>query len=87
MLQRQLLDPNWRLQPTQHDLPSNSQIFGRIAAAAGVHALLFPSSKNSPKRCLALFPQNWARSESFVKVVGALPAGASVVRVDKRSII
>lgn len=83
MLQRQLLNPNWRMQPAQHDLPSNSQIFGQIAAAAGVHGILFPSSKNSPKRCLALFPQNWADSESFVEVIGALPDGAPIVRLDK----
>jgi RES domain-containing protein len=82
MLQRQLLDPNWRLQPIQHDLPSNSQIFGRIAVAAGVHGILFPSSKNSSKRCVALFPQNWTDSESFVEVVGAPPAGTALVRLD-----
>ena len=29
LLQRKLLDPNWRMVPAQFDLPSNSQIFGR----------------------------------------------------------
>ncbi len=85
MLQRQLLDPDWRLQPVQHDLPSNSQIFGQIAAAAGAQGILFPSARNNSKRCLALFTQNWAGSESFVEVVGVLPDGASMVRLDKNS--
>ena len=82
MLQRELLHSNWRLQPAQHELPSNSQIFGRICAAAGAHCILFPSSRNNPRRCLALFPQNWGGSESFVEVVGALPPRASLVRFD-----
>lgn len=85
MLQRQLIDPNWRLQPAQYDLPSNSQIFGRICVAAGVHGIVFPSARRSGRRCLALFPQNWDGSNSFVEVVDALPPGATVVRLDGRS--
>jgi hypothetical protein len=46
-LQRQLLHANWRMSPVQFDLPSNSQIFGRLASAAGVHGILYPSAKDS----------------------------------------
>lgn len=84
-LQTQLLHANWRLQPAQYDLPSNSQIFGRICAAAGAHAILFPSARLSSRRCLALFPQNWTGSESYVEVTGGLPSAATCVRLDGSS--
>ncbi len=64
-LQRQLLHSNWRMQPSQYDLPANSQIFGRLRVAAGAHGILYPSAKDNSKQCLALFPQNWRASESF----------------------
>ena len=81
-LQKQLLHPHWRMMPAQFDLPSNSQIFGRMAAAAGVHGILYPSSKNDEKQCLALFPQNWKGSSSFVEVTGPAPEGATMTRID-----
>jgi len=81
-LQRQLLHPNWRMLPQQFDLPSNSQIFGRVAAAAGVHAILYPSTRQVAKRCLALFPQNWSDSGSFVEVTDEAPQRARLTRID-----
>lgn len=54
-LQSQILSPNWRVQPVQYDMPSNSQIFGRLCVAAGVHGILYPSIRNADRRCLALF--------------------------------
>jgi hypothetical protein len=84
-LQRQLLHPNWRTLPAQFDLPSNSQIFGRIVAAAGAHGLLYPSSRNSGKRCLALYPQNWSSSGSYLEVNDAVPSEARLTRIDGTS--
>ncbi len=81
-LQRQLLHPNWRMIPQQFDLPSNSQIFGRIAAAAGLHGILYPSARHAAKRCLALFPQNWTDSGSFVEVIDEAPEEARLTRID-----
>lgn len=81
-LQRQLLSPDWRVQPAQYDMPSNSQIFGRLCVAAGVHGILYPSVRNSEGRCLALFPQNWAGSASSVELVGPCPAEVTVKRID-----
>jgi hypothetical protein len=81
LLQRKLLDPNWRMVPTQFDLPSNSQIFGRLALAAGLHGILYPSSKQAGKRCMALFTQNWSNSGSFVDVSDPVPKGAMKTRV------
>jgi RES domain-containing protein len=81
-LQRQLLHPNWRMLPMQFDLPSNSQIFGRLVSAAGIHGILYPSARDSARRCLALFPQNWAGSSSFIEVTDPMPQEARTTRVD-----
>jgi len=85
-LQRQLLHPNWRMLPMQFDLPSNSQIFGRLVSAAGIQGILYPSARDSAHQCLALFPQNWAGTISFVEVMDPIPDGAHVTRVDGTSI-
>jgi hypothetical protein len=84
-LQRQLLHRDWRIYPVQFDLPSNSQVFGRIAVAAGVHGILYPSTRQADGRCLALFPQNWKASSSFVEVTDAAPSGARLTRLDGTS--
>jgi RES domain-containing protein len=81
-LQKQLLHSNWRARPMQFDLPGNSQIFGRWVAAAGIHGILFPSSRDLMRRCLALFPQNWAGSTSFLEIADAVPAGVRNIRID-----
>jgi RES domain-containing protein len=81
LLQRKLLDRNWRMVSAQFDLPSNSQIFGRLAVAAGIHGILYPSTKQADKRCLALFTQNWSNSKSMLEVSDAIPAGALVTRI------
>jgi RES domain-containing protein len=84
-LQRQLMHPNWRMLPVQFDLPANSQIFGRLAAAAGLHGILYPSARQKGKRCLALFPQNWRGSGAFIEVSDPQPSVARLVRLDGRT--
>jgi RES domain-containing protein len=81
-LQRQLLSSDWRVEPSQHDLPSNSQIFGRLCLAAGIHGILYPSVRSSEKSCLALFPQNWSGSTSVVEIVWPCPPEVGVRRLD-----
>lgn len=81
-LQRQLLHRNWRMLPMQYDLPANSQVFGRVASAAGLHGILYPSARQEGKQCLALFPQNWSGSGSFVEVADPVPPQAKLVRLD-----
>jgi hypothetical protein len=76
-LQRHLLHPNWRITPAQFGIPSNSQIFGRLVAAAGVHGIAYPSSRTNKGRCLALFAQNWRDSGSFIAIDDDPPKGAS----------
>lgn len=84
-LQRQLLHSNWRVQPSQYDLPANSQIFGRLCVAAGVQGILYPSAKDDSKRCLALFPQNWPATDSFIEIVGTPPSEVGETRLDGNS--
>ncbi len=81
-LQRQLLHPNWRAMPNQFSIPSNSQIFGRLISAAGIHGILYPSVRNSDKRCLAVFPQNWKGTTSFVELMDTAPAPTVLARLD-----
>jgi hypothetical protein len=81
-LQRQLLHPNWRINPVQFGLPSNSQVFGRIAVAAGAHGIRYPSARQSGAYCMALFPQNWKHSQSFIEVIGGAPSQATLTRID-----
>jgi RES domain-containing protein len=81
LLQRKLLDRNWRMVPAQFDLPSNSQIFGRLAVAAGLHGIVYPSTKHAGKRCMALFTQNWPNGRSFVEVSDPAPEGAVRTRI------
>jgi hypothetical protein len=84
-LQKQLHDPNWRVRPLQFDLPANSQIFARLVAAAGIHGILYPSTKDLTTRCLALFPQNWSGSSSYVEVADPKPIEARVIRLDEQN--
>lgn len=77
-----LLHANWRTDPVQYGLPSNPQVFGRLCAAAGAHGILYPSARNSGKHCLALFPQNWRGSGSYVELMDPCPAGTTVRRLD-----
>lgn len=81
ILRTTLTDPYWLRAPMQFDLPANSQVFGRIVAAAGIHGILYPSARLPGKQCLALFPQNWAGSDSYVEVADAVPDHARLSRV------
>jgi hypothetical protein len=66
-LMRALSEPNWRGWPRQHGLPASCQIFGELAWSAGYEGILYRSTKRGGK-CLAVFPQNFAQSESSVRL-------------------
>jgi hypothetical protein len=53
--------------------------------AAGAHAILFPSVRHEGACCLALFPQNWAGSHSFVEIMDGAPSEARLTRLDGQS--
>ena len=66
-------DPAWRNTPTRVDVASNSQIFGSIAKAAGIQAILY-SSRFTRKACLAILPEMLADTEDFVEVIDPPPS-------------
>lgn len=65
-LLKSILAPNWRVNPSRFDVPSNSQIFGHILATAGIEGAVYPSKLNQ-KSCIAIFTRNFEGSSSFIK--------------------
>ncbi len=80
-LQAVLMDPNWRNMPQLVDSPAPSQLFGQIARAAGIEAILY-KSKMSNKNCVAVFVDNFQNSSSFVELEGKLPKAVKHCRID-----
>lgn len=79
-----ILDPNWRSWPMQFDVPVASQIFGQLVADAGMEGIVYPSKFNK-KDCLAVFPQNFKDSESFVQLDDEPPPEVKIRRLDART--
>ena len=52
-----------------------------VTNTEGIQGIVYASSKNS-KKCLAVFPQNFAETDSFVELVGALPDSVKIKRLD-----
>ena len=77
-----LLDPNWRVMPSNYDIPANSQIFGHICYTAGIEGILYPS-KLTKKPCLAIFPTNFNNSDSYVQLDGDLPHKNIIAKIDR----
>ncbi len=76
-----LLDSNWRERPMIYDIPANSQIFGHLAYQAGIEGILYPSKFNG-KLCLALFPENFNNTDSFLTLVGEPPDSDIPIKLD-----
>lgn len=81
-LKQSLLAHNWRLYPSQYEIPANSQTFGRLVVDAGFDGIIYASTKG-PKACVALFPTNFAGSESHVEIADEPPKGATHTRLDQ----
>jgi hypothetical protein len=81
-LKQSLLAHNWRLYPSQYEIPANPQIFGRLVLDAGFDGIVYASTKG-PKACVALFPTNFAGSESHVEIADEPPKGATHTRLDQ----
>jgi hypothetical protein len=80
-LQASILDENWRDWPMRVDVPSNSQVLGHLAKVAGIEAVLYPSvrtGKSESKRCLAIFPECFDNSPSWVKLQDKSPDSVDV---------
>ena len=60
---------NWKIDPNIYDIPAPSQIFGQLAKNAGIEAILYKSTRKSREGlCMAVFPENFKNSESYIKL-------------------
>lgn len=71
----------------QRDIPSNSQIFGQIVRSAKIEGILYPSkmSNGKQKLCIAIFPENFDDSNSFVEIEDDVPESVTNKRLDQYS--
>lgn len=83
-LKKAIHEIDWKASPTQVNLPSNSQVFGKLIYEAGIEGIIYNSAKANGS-CMALFPNNFRRSESVVKVTGELPATVQVTELNKHT--
>jgi len=70
-LGKALLHPDWRELPARFDVPATPQIFGQEVRAAGIEAILYPSSKTGAL-CAAIFPDALG-PQSFIELVDPAP--------------
>ena len=80
-LKSSLLAQDWRMYPSQYEIPANSQAFGRLLLESRFDGVIYPSTKG-PRNCLALFPTNFVDSESYVEVADKAPPGATKLKLD-----
>ena len=71
----------WRNIPIDFDLPSNSQIFGQMVRDSGISGVLYYSSITQ-KECLAIFPNNFKNSSSFIELIDEPPNKKIPTRID-----
>jgi hypothetical protein len=72
---------NWRNWPMLYDVPAGGQIFGGIAVDAGIEGILYESVLTA-KECLAVFPQNFLNSSSYVELDDPVPSDDVRTRID-----
>ncbi len=80
-LKQSLLLNDWRAWPIQMQLPANSQIFGRLIVESGFEGIIYPSAKGKGK-CIAIFPENLAGTESYVELSDKAPDGVVHKKLD-----
>lgn len=67
-LRKSILLNDWRPIPALLDIPANSQIFGHLIHTCLIEGIIYPSKMSSTKQCLAVFPKNFANSNSFIRI-------------------
>jgi hypothetical protein len=76
-----LLREDWRKPPMIGDVPANSQIFGQLIYQAGIEGILYPS-RLTGKDCLAIFPNNFAVTSSYITLDDEPPHANVPSRID-----
>jgi len=72
---------NWREWPMVYDVPSTCQVFGGLVMNAGIEGILY-NSAITKRECLAVFPQNFLNSSSFLELDDAVPSETVQRRID-----
>jgi RES domain-containing protein len=72
---------NWRNWPMAFDVPAASQVFGGLVMDAGIEGILY-NSAITQRLCLAVFPQNFLNSSSFVELDDPAPTAEVQRRID-----
>jgi hypothetical protein len=80
-LRAALMFDNWRNWPMLYDVPAAGQIFGGIAVDARIEGILYESVLTG-KECLAVFPQNFLNSSSYIELDDPSPGGDVRTRID-----
>lgn len=80
-LAKELASPRWREWPMGYDVPASPQIFGRIVLDAGIEGVLYDSALTD-KPCLAIYPQNFQDSSSFIELDDPCPPEVVNKRID-----
>jgi len=75
---------NWRSWPMVFDVPSTCQVFGRFVMNAGIEGILY-NSTITKRACLAIFPQNFLNSSSFIELDDAVPDPKVRSRIDSNN--
>jgi hypothetical protein len=65
----------------QFDVPATPQIFGQLVVDAGIEGIVYPSTHNK-KSCLAVYPQNFRDTESYVELDDRPPHQVRFRRLD-----
>lgn len=73
--------PDWRNWPMVFDVPSTCQVFGGLVMNAGIEGILY-NSAITQRECLAIFPQSFLNSSSFLELDDALPSEEVQRRID-----
>lgn len=81
-LKKILLANDWRYYPVQHDIPSNSQLFGRMLRDAGFEGVIYPSTKLQNRRNIAIFSENLEKSSSYVTLQDPAPDTINFTTLD-----
>jgi hypothetical protein len=72
---------DWRNWPMHFDVPSTCQIFGGLVMNAGIEGIRYDSAITK-RECLAIFPQNFLNSSSFIALDDTVPSGDVQKRID-----
>lgn len=64
-----------------YDVPAGTQVFGSIALDAGIEGIVYKSVMTGSE-CLALFPQNFVNSSSYIELDDPAPTDDVPRRID-----